>query len=110
MQITWKIENLEREIATGLVTVIHWRATSQDQGKSHSIYGSLKIVGDANAEAFVAYQDITESMALTWLHDRMREANKLDNTVMTPEDVETSLARHLTEIMAPKYRMGRPWL
>jgi hypothetical protein len=109
MKITWTIENFEREIATGLVTTIHWRVFAEDQGRSYSHYGSENIRGDASAPGFVPFAEITESMAMTWLHDRFREKKMLDPSQPSIEQIEDFVKQSLTQSMTPKYKMGTPW-
>ena len=74
---TWTIANLERNVADGGVTVAHWRVTeSETVGTgddavtySASSYGTVGFTPDADADGFVAYDDLTESAVLAWVHE-----------------------------------------
>lgn len=65
---TWTIANLERNVADGGVTVAHWRVTEVDGDYSASAYGTCGFTPDASASDFVAYNDLTESTVLGWVH------------------------------------------
>ena len=73
---TWTIANLERNVADGGVTVAHWRVTEEetvgtgDDAVTYtaSAYGTVGFTPDASASDFVAYNDLTESTVLGWVH------------------------------------------
>jgi len=72
---TWTIANLERNLADGGVTVAHWRVTeSETVGTgddavtySASSYGTVGFTPDADADGFVAYDDLTEDDVMAWV-------------------------------------------
>ena len=63
---TWTISTLERELSDGGVIVAHWRATAVDGDFSASSYGTCGFTPDPSASGFVAYDSITEEVALGW--------------------------------------------
>ena len=69
---TWTIANLERNVADGGVTVAHWRVTeSETVGEdifTASAYGTVGFTPDADADGFVAYDDLTEEVVMGWVH------------------------------------------
>ena len=73
---TWTIANLERELSTGGVTVAHWRVTESetvgtgDDAVTHtaSAYGTVGFTPDADADDFVAYNNLTEEVVMGWVH------------------------------------------
>ena len=109
MQITWKIENLEREVETGLVTTIHWRITAEDQGRCNDAYGSIRIKGDAEAPGFIPYSEITQDIAIDWLKNRLQQLHQLDPTYRSPEQIEDEVSQSVRNIIVPKYKLGKPW-
>ena len=64
---TWTIANLERNVADGGVTVAHWRVTEVDGDYTASAYGTVGFTPDADADDFVAYDDLTEDDVMTWV-------------------------------------------
>jgi len=68
---TWTIANLERNVADGGVTVAHWRVTeSETVGEdtfTASAYGTVGFTPDADADDFVAYDDLTEDDVMAWV-------------------------------------------
>ena len=73
MAITWKINNLDRDLTQGdnenIITTIHWRASDADaDGNTGSSYGS---VGVTLVGTPTAYADVTEAMAIGWAKDAL---------------------------------------
>ena len=68
---TWTIANLERNVSDGGVTVAHWRVTeSETVGEdtfTASAYGTVGFTPDADADGFVAYDDLTEDDVMAWV-------------------------------------------
>ncbi len=68
---TWTIANLERNVADGGVTVAHWRVTESetvgDDTFTASAYGTVGFTPDADADDFVAYDDLTEDDVMAWV-------------------------------------------
>lgn len=72
---TWTIANLERNVADGGVTVAHWRVTEEetvgtgDDAVTYtaSAYGTCGFTPDADADDFVAYDDLTEDDVMAWV-------------------------------------------
>ena len=75
MAVTWTIANMERDLVQGdntdIVTILHWRATDEDDnGNTGSAYGTVGVtlVGEP-----VPYADITEAQAIGWAKDALGE-------------------------------------
>jgi hypothetical protein len=99
MATTWTISTLERELADGGVVVAHWRATLVDGDYSASSYGTCGFTPDPSDPSFVAYDSITEDMALGWCWD-----NGVDK-----DAIETSLAAKIEADKNPTKGVGVPW-
>ena len=99
---TWTIANLERNVADGGVTVAHWRVTeSETVGEdtyTASSYGTCGFTPDASAKDFVAYDDLTESTVLGWVHG---EVDK--------DACEAALTANIAEQKTPTSADGIPW-
>ena len=98
MATTWTISTLERELADGGVVVAHWRATLVDGEHSASSYGTCGFTPDPSDPSFVAYDSITEDMALGWC---WAELDK--------DAIEASLAAKIEADKNPTQGVGVPW-
>ena len=103
---TWTISNLERNVADGGVTVAHWRvAESETVGTgddavtySASSYGTVGFTPDADADGFVAYDDLTESAVLAWVHESVDQ-----------DATEAALTANIEAQKNPVSADGMPW-
>jgi len=96
---TWTISTLERELSDGGVIVAHWRATAVDGEHSASSYGTCGFTPDPSDPSFVAYDSITEDMALGWCWD-----NGVDK-----DAIEASLSAKIEADKNPTQASGVPW-
>ena len=95
---TWTISTLERELSDDGVVVAHWRATLVDGEHSASSYGTCGFTPDPSDPSFVAYDSITEDMALGWC---WAELDK--------DAIEASLAAKIELDKNPTKGVGVPW-
>ena len=99
---TWTIANLERNVSDGGVTVAHWRVTeSETVGEdtyTASAYGTCGFTPDADADDFVAYDDLTEATVLGWVHAQVSQS-----------DTEAALTANIAEQKTPTSADGMPW-
>ena len=99
---TWTIANLERNVADGGVTVAHWRVTEEetvgDVTYTASSYGTCGFTPDADADGFVAYDDLTESAVLAWVHESVDQ-----------DATEAALTANIEAQKNPVSADGMPW-
>jgi len=103
---TWTIANLERNVADGGVTVAHWRVTESetvgtgDDAVTYtaSSYGTVGFTPDADADGFVAYDDLTESAVLAWVHESVDQ-----------DATEAALTANIEGQKNPVSADGMPW-
>ena len=95
MNITWTINNLDRETADGLVTTIHWGATAVDGDFVASIVNTQQL---ERGDSFVDYASLTEATVLEWLW------SKVDKEV-----VEAALTAQIDAQKVPVKASGLPW-
>jgi hypothetical protein len=103
---TWTIANLERNVADGGVTVAHWRVTEEETvgtgddavAYSASSYGTVGFTPDADADGFVAYDDLTESAVLAWVHESVDQ-----------DATEAALTANIEAQKNPVSADGMPW-
>ena len=96
---TWTISTLERELSDGGVVVAHWRATAVDGDFSASSYGTCGFTPDPSSADWVAYDSITEEVALGWCW-----ADGVDK-----DAIEASLAAKIEADKNPTQAAGVPW-
>ena len=94
---TWAIANLDRNVADGKVTAIHWTLSSIDGMYQASCYGSIGVDGDLT----VQYKDLTADTVIGWLKDHFG-AEKV-------AEIEQAMADQLEQQRAPKTAAGVPW-
>jgi len=103
---TWTIENLERNVADGGVTVAHWRVTETEtvgEGDdavtySASSYGTVGFTPDADADGFIAFDALTEANVLGWVYEEVDQA-----------ETEAALAADIAGQKTPVTTDGVPW-
>ena len=106
MSVTWTIAELEKTEATGGIIIAHWRANdSETVGEGSdavtyagSCYGTCSFTPDADAESFIAFSDLTESVVLEWCHA------ELDR-----DDIEGAIAAEIEAQRNPVTTTGVPW-
>ncbi len=93
--ITWKIVNLDRYTADGLVYCVHWTALAEDGEYSASIVNTQAL---ERGDSFVNYDTLTEETVLGWLW-----------TKVDKETVEAALEAQIEAQKAPVTANGLPW-
>jgi hypothetical protein len=106
----WKVENLVREIATGVVTRVDWRVTVSETRDvdSESVTKSAAAIGtqvlptaDPESPDFVAYEALTEEVVVAWLKDVL--------TAETVSQLEAKLESEVDNLFEPITTIGKPW-
>ena len=107
MTTVWQISQMERTLADGGVVVCHWRANASetvgtgDDAVTYSAtnYGTAGFTPDPSSSDWVAYDDITEELALSWCF-----ADGVDK-----DAIEASLAANIDGQINPTQASGVPW-
>ena len=98
MTPTWTIANCEHDVATGGITVAHWRCTAEDGDFTASSYGTCGFTPDASAPDFKPYADVTEAEVLAWVHASVDK-----------DATEAALAAKIEADKTPVSASGTPW-
>ena len=112
MAATWTIESLERTFElneeSNVVTQIHWNCedsvTIQVDGEDRIIPGrgsGTQPLDTSDLEDFVAYEDVTEEVALGWLMDSEDEGFQ--------HVVEAKIVAQIERQTTPTEGSGIPW-
>jgi len=95
---TWSIATCEHEVATGGITVAHWRVTAVDGDYSASAYSTCGFTPDATDPNFKPYDEVTEDEVLSWVWASVDK-----------EATEASLAQQIEAQKNPVTATGTPW-
>lgn len=94
----WNIVTCEHEVATGGITVAHWKCIAVDGDYTASAYGSEGFTPDPTAPDFVPYDQLTEADVLAWVWGSVDK-----------DETEARLAQQIEEQKAPATVVGVPW-
>ena len=95
---TWTIATCEHDIATGGITVAHWRCSASEGDYTQSAYGTVGFTPDASAPGFKPYAGVTEADVLGWVWA------EIDKGAM-----EAKLAAKIEAQKNPVSASGTPW-
>ena len=95
----WTIATCKHEVATGGITVAHWRVTAVDGDYTASAYGSCGFSPDPTAPDFTPYDQVTEAEVLAWCW-----AGDVDK-----DAIEAALAAKIDADKNPTSESGVPW-
>lgn len=98
---TWSIVDMERTIADGGVKVAHYNVSGTDGTYTANAYGSVNFSPDADADDFIAYDDLTEAVVIGWVKDSLGA----DIVTATEGYVGDKIAIQQTPVSAN----GKPW-
>ncbi len=98
----WKIDALERDAATGICTVAHWRCNGTDGATPQhtgTVYSSIKL--GAPPATPVPYANVTEADAIAWVQALLGTEGVAA--------VEASIDQQIAQQAAPTTLTGAPW-
>jgi len=98
IEYTWTIAQCEHEVATGGITVAHYRCNAVDGDVTASAYGTCGFTPDATAPDFKPYDQITEAEVLAWVWGSVDK-----------DAAEASLATQIDTAKNPVTAAGTPW-
>ena len=95
MNITWSIDNMDRQTSDNLVVTAHWRVSAVDGEHIAGAYGS---VGFTRGEDFTPFEELTQEQVIGWVKSQLDVA-----------EIEANLAGQIAVLKAPKTASGLPW-
>ena len=102
MNHTWKIYDLKRTIANGVVTEITYACESQLSGSNTRKIGNLTVDGSVNDPGFIAYDSLTEADVLGWV------TSSIDTSTIETAN-STSIVQSIEARAARTEAQGTPW-
>ena len=94
-QITWRINELERQSTDGLVTVVHWGADAVDGEHAASVYSTVTL---GRSGSFTPFGDLTEAQVISWVQGAVDK-----------DAVEATLNAQIEAKKQPQVLTGLPW-
>ena len=94
----WTIATCEHEVATGGITVAHYRVSAVDGDYTASAYGTAGFTPDATSPDFKPYDQVTEAEVLGWVWGSVDK-----------DETEANLAAQIDAQKNPKSAAGTPW-
>lgn len=102
MQHTWKIYDLKRTIADGVVTEVTYACESNEGGFGTRKIGELTVTGSTDDPDFIPYEDLTQTDVLGWVD------TNIDKTIFETEN-SASIAQRIVAQAAITEASGIPW-
>ena len=94
----WTIPTCEHDLATGAITVAHWRVSAVDDEHTASSYGTCGFTPDTTDPAFKPYDEVTEDEVLSWVYGSVDK-----------DATEAALAAKIEADKNPTSAAGTPW-
>jgi len=102
MQHTWKIYDLKRNIADGVVIEVTYACESAHEQSGTRQIGDITLSGSASDSGFIAFDSLTEEKVLEWVHSNVDKSS-----------IETSnsasIAQAIVRQAARTTKRGTPW-
>jgi hypothetical protein len=98
MNITWTINQLDRNTSDGFVTTVHYDVSAVDGDHLASTYGTIGFTPDGSEAGMIPFESLTEAQVIAWVKDKLGEAT-----------VEASLASQIEAQRNPVSASGLPW-
>ena len=95
---TWKVNQLERDVADDYVTTVHYGVDAVDGDHSQGAYGTVSFDKETSPSSS-AYDSLSEATVLDWVHGKVAKA-----------DIETALAERVALLATPVSAVGMPWV
>ena len=94
---TWRINQLERDVADDYVTIVHYGVDAVDGDHSQGAYGTVAF-DKANSPSSNAYDSLDEAIVLNWVYSSIDKAK-----------VEEAIAERVALLVTPVSTVGMPW-
>ena len=101
MTITWKVEQLDRELADGYVYQVHYSVNGDDGTYTSRAVG---VLGFEKPETIIPFKDLTEETVIGWVKAKITAEN-----ADAIKNIEDALTATITEQKTPTKGQGLPW-
>lgn len=95
MEFNWQVVQMDRQVADGFVTTVHYTVSAVDGEFTASTYGTI---GYTEEGAFTPYSQLTEAVVVGWVQASLGK-----------DTVEEALATQIDAQKNPVSESGLPW-
>ena len=96
IKYTWQVVQMDRQVADGFVTTVHYNVSAVDGEFTSSTYGT---VGFTQEEMdYVPFEQLTQEQVIGWVQDSLGK-----------DKVEAALATQIEAQKNPVSESGLPW-
>lgn len=106
MTTTWRIYNLERQIADGLVIKVTYGYVVENLGFLDRKVGTIELTGDPTSPDFVPYENLTEEIVIDWVKSEL----EAEGVTEIETAVQNSVQAAIDEAAAKTTQEGLPWV
>jgi hypothetical protein len=96
----WVIANMDRQLADGAVTTIHWTLSAHDGTYSAGAYGSIGLEAP-DPDAMIPFADLSEETCVGWVKGNFGPEKVAE--------IEAALQGQLDQQRQPVTGQGLPW-
>jgi len=96
----WKVANMERHTADGVVYTVHYMVTRFKDGEQAGAYGSLGFEAP-EPDDMIPYAELTEEIVIGWCKEQLGEEKVAE--------IDAALDAQIDEKLAPTKAAGVPW-
>lgn len=100
-EFNWRIAQLERTTADGVVFTAHYTIDAKDETYSAGAYGSVGLE-QPDPETMIPFDSLSEEIVVEWVKEKLGGDEKV-------EEIEAALQSQLDEKHAPTKAAGLPW-
>ena len=94
---TWNVVQMDRQVADGFVTTVHYDVSAVDGEFTASTYGTVGYTQED--KMYIPYEDLTEVEVIGWVQESLGK-----------DTVEASLAANIEAQKNPVQEAGLPWV
>jgi hypothetical protein len=96
MEFTWSVVQMNRQVADGFVTTVHYNVSAIDGEFTASTYGTVGYTEEG--ADYTPYDELTQQQVIGWVQ-----------TSLGKDTVEDSLAAQIDALKNPVSESGLPW-
>jgi hypothetical protein len=96
MEYNWNVVQMDRQVADGFVTTVHYTVSAIDGDYAASTYGT---VGYTEEGSFTPFDQLTKETVVGWVQESLGK-----------DTVESSLADQINAQKNPTSVSGLPWV
>lgn len=98
---TWAIANLDRKLADGMVTAVHYTVSAHDGTYSSSAYGSVGLE-PATKKSMIPFANLEQSVVVEWVKKALGGDEKV-------QEIQAALQEQIDLQRTPVIGSGVPW-